>query len=499
MNKLNLLLLFCLSPALLYCQNGKSGFDPGRKYNVEDLQKDLRILKTTIEETHPGLYTYSSPHDLQSRFDSLLKSIQGPETELQFYSSISSLVAGIGCGHTNVLLSKEYKNVYEEKEGRYLPLRVKILKDKIYVLENLSTDTNLVAGSELLEMNGRSSSQIINRILPHISSDGYNQTLKYRDLEEEFIFHYAHFIEQPGWYTLSLKRPADELIQHLVIPALHLDELRRIGEKRKKPGTLLGDKEKLLQLQLTEDKIAILTIRSLDGEDIAHGGQRFRHFLKASFDTLQNRGVNDLIIDMRNNGGGDDDHGWYLYSFLTDTAFQYYERVEMAPSKKYTLLKYTNRSCFLNLFHVWMKRDASGRCLWTHGPYTHVHKPNSLNFRGQVYMLINGGCFSATAEVAAVADSHKRAVFIGEETGGAYQGNNSGLELTLTLPNTHLRVKIPMMKYVCAVDPNHLPGRGIIPQFAVDPTIQDLVEGIDTEKEFALDLIRKKNCKACGR
>ena len=44
-------------------------------------------------------------------------------------------------------------------------------------------------------------------------------------------------------------------------------------------------------------------------------------------------------------------------------------------------------------------------------------KPN--NFKGKVYVLINGGSFSASSIISSNLKSTKRAIFVGEETGGA--------------------------------------------------------------------------------
>jgi len=258
-------------------------------------------------------------------------------------------------------------------------------------------------------------------------------------------------------------------------------------------------KEKPLQFHLTKDQIAILRIGSFDGKDISSAHQHFRPFMRHVFDSLRQAGINDLVIDLRNNVGGDDDFGWYLYSFLTDSSFRYYKRVEPASDKRFSFLRYTNQPGIFNLFHRLVHKDSLGRCQWTHGSYTCMHEPKSTYYLGRTYILINGESFSTTAEFASVVQAHHKAVFVGEETGGAAEGNNSGMELLLTLPNTGLRVKIPLMKYLCAVPTPAQKGRGIMPDFPILPSITDLIIQKDTEENFLIDLIRSRNCKGCGR
>lgn len=90
-------------------------------------------------------------------------------------------------------------------------------------------------------------------------------------------------------------------------------------------------------------------------------------------------------------------------------------------------------------------------------------------------MLIDGGTFSTAAEFCAVARSLGRATFVGEETGGGYEGNASGTFAILTLPQTGVRVVIPLVRYELAVAPARERGRGIQPDYRIDgaPLLDD--------------------------
>jgi C-terminal processing protease CtpA/Prc len=136
-------------------------------------------------------------------------------------------------------------------------------------------------------------------------------------------------------------------------------------------------------------------------------------------------------------------------------------------------------------------------------PNLGVQQPLSPNFKGKVYVLINGNSFSGTGECTSLIHYHKKAVFIGEECGSGYYGNTSGFMPELTLPNTRLRVRIPLLLYTMAV--SGYPGdRGIIPDHQVAPSIEDLLEGKDPVMEYAIELINRdieavKNIQLSGR
>ena len=82
----------------------------------------------------------------------------------------------------------------------------------------------------------------------------------------------------------------------------------------------------------------------------------------------------------------------------------------------------------------------------------------------------------------------KRASFIGEETGGGYYGNNSGMETTLTLPNSKMRVRVPMYEYWNAVPGYDGKRRGTRPDHPSETKVGNLLRGVDEQLELALKL-----------
>lgn len=109
-----------------------------------------------------------------------------------------------------------------------------------------------------------------------------------------------------------------------------------------------------------------------------------------------------------------------------------------------------------------------------------------------VYVLINGGTFSAAAEFCAIARSRNRAIFIGQEAGGGYYGNSSLGAPLLTLPNSKIRVSIPLGRYELAVDQRVPVGHGVIPDYKTVYYIKDVLEGKDKELELCLKIIGER-------
>ncbi len=116
--------------------------------------------------------------------------------------------------------------------------------------------------------------------------------------------------------------------------------------------------------------------------------------------------------------------------------------------------------------------------------------PRSNHYAGKLYVLINGASGSMAAVVASFIKEYKTATFIGEESGGTMEGNTSEAYTFLVLPNSKIRVMIPLTKKVYNL--NAIKGRGVLPDYNIAPRIDDLLNAVDTELNFALDLITEK-------
>ena len=138
-----------------------------------------------------------------------------------------------------------------------------------------------------------------------------------------------------------------------------------------------------------------------------------------------------------------------------------------------------------------VERLASGKYRVVNHPNLGLQQPSKPTFEGKVFILINCGCFSTTAEFLSQAHYHKRATFIGEESGGGYYGNTSGAVPSVTLPNTKLIVYVPLVTYYMAVSGYKAAAHGVLPDHPIRYTIEELLAGTDKELALALELARQ--------
>jgi C-terminal processing protease CtpA/Prc len=185
----------------------------------------------------------------------------------------------------------------------------------------------------------------------------------------------------------------------------------------------------------------------------------------------------------------------HFLSYLINEENKKYKYVEI-PGFTYSFLEHTNYAGQKEILIEELKEDfylsTDGRYLNKAGHYT-GEKPNIKNFKGDLYILISGLTFSGGSEFAALAKNYTHAKFIGEETGGGYYGNSSGSFLSFTLPNSAVTGRIPLCKFVIEPKADSIPfGRGVLPDYEVQPAIKEYLAGYDSEMEYVKTLIRKK-------
>ena len=486
MRFLKTILLCYLFPALLMAQ---SAYDPVKTFTPQQLQEDFSIMRRHLETMHAGLYSYTPKAKMDQRFASIEKQLNQPLTEIQFYQLVGPLLADIKDAHTSIYASGACLDYVDEKM-KLLPLGVRWIGGQLFITRNFSRNEEVQQGDILKIVNGESALELFEEMLPYMQRDGNNLTSPRRDLSGRFMDFYGLFYGQPEVFEVELESANGENKKLKLMPETWTDQLK-IWEERYGPRPS-APKEKL-DLKIEGD-IATMTVRSWHPGRIKRGGQNFKKFFKNAFQQIDESNVQHLILDMRDNGGGSEVVFMQLFGHLVDQPYtvykelssvtieipdhQYYPYDKVKQLEKYGKIAMEKRG---DRYYIKDSKDASLR----------PAKPLAPHYKGKLYVLINERSHSATGDLSGVIRQHNRGLFIGTESGGNPYENVAGDAPFLHLPNTGVRVAIPILKYVINIDKKN-PGRGIIPDHAVEPSIQDILQKKDVVMEFALDLIDKE-------
>ena len=465
-------------------------------FTSESLQEDFLIFRRTLETTYPSLYRYSDSVTMSAYLDKQFTLLNKPMNEVDFYKIIALSCARVNDEHLIPSPSNsDYMNRYFENT-KFFPFTFRIINRRFYVIKCALSPSPIKPGSELIAINGRSVEDILNLLLPTIPSDGYIQTFNIRHLEDYsltqvsnlFDLNYSLFADTEDSFRLEYVSPGEPANkQTLVVPGLTRDQYRKFYNERRKL-------DQPLTFKYLEKDVAYLKISSFLGWHRRRFRQNFDSLYQVIFAELRAKRTSHLILDLRNNEGGDNT-GEKLLLYLLPKPYRHFDYLE----KKYvgipSVSAYLENANNLIVADTLVYKTATGYRprkeyydRWT--PLLYEQRPMDMHFNGQLTVLMNGASGSMASVVCSFLKSNSQAVFIGEESGGAMEGPTSRSFAKLTLPNTHITIDVPLTKTVNAV--SYTKGRGVIPDYWIEPAIDDLLHTIDTELNFALKLIGRK-------
>jgi hypothetical protein len=475
-------LLFLIIPLRLF---GQSDSVYSKKYPSNVLLQDFDFLVSALSKTHPALIWQKQPYSFINNAAYLKKQIAQSDslTENEFLSFAAKLNSAIQCAHTNISPSDAYDSWWK-KEALLLPFNIIWARGNYYIYQNYSPDTTLSFGTQILAINGMPIKDIISKLFYYIPADGMNRTKKFFALRASFYRYYSYYIQQSSpTYTITYKKTEGEEKDSLVVAGISKDQLNTARDKLNNQK----DNRPINAKSIDSLNTVVLSIPTFREDLFNDAGISFTNYLDAFFARLKTDSTQNLVIDLRDNGGGLSEYGAVLLSYLTDTAFVYCKNMWLANNTLFDFIEYDVPKTFEGFPQGIVKEN--GRYKWTKHSVLGWRQPAKNNFKGKVYVIINGGCSSTTAEIISLLKTQKQAVLIGEEMGGKYKGNNSGITGHITLPNTKITAKIAMVEYELAVDEENNQDF-VFPDFLVWPTINDIKTGLDAEMDFTLNLIK---------
>jgi hypothetical protein len=412
------------------------GKNADKAFTKEQLQEDFQQMRRSMEDMHPAMYDYISKEDFDALFERRFNKLNNSMGLEDAFCVFASLMAQMGCMHSNVWMPSGY---WSNLSGKLFPIKMRFVGENAYAYSSYSETDSLPAGSKILSINGKPIKEILRDLKTVISADARSDQYKKFRLGFRFPLIYSLFYGHSDSFVVVYLKPGEDIERESVIQPVPTN---RIWENMREARDL--------DLDIRKDmNTAIMTIPDFD---FYNDHDKFFGFVDGSFAEIKKKGIQNLIIDLRRNNGGDPFCAVRLFAHIAHEPVPYF-------SKPY-------------------------------GRYARLAEPVPLRenrFKGKLYVLIDGGGASTTGHLLGLLKYHKIGTLVGEESGATYichDAHNSFL-----LKHTRFQVSVARGTFASAVQ--GLPqDRGILPDIPVSPTPQDMAAGLDTVLEHTLSLIR---------
>ena len=476
--------------AFFFCSCGilRKNYNPAKKYPPETLKKDFSLLRKILEEKHPSLYWYTPKEKMDGYFNKYYADITDSMTEQQFaWHILSPVIQKIHCGHTSVSMSKAYAKWVKGKSIPAFPLYMKIWNDTMAVTANLNyrKDSVFKRGTLVTSINGIPNHLMIKYIMDFLPEDGYAENVNYIRMSANFPYFHRNIFGLGKTYTvgyLDSTGKEQKVVVPLFIPSkdslqkdsiIHREKIHAPKEKK-----ILEDRSMFID---SSARFATMTVNTF-------AGGRLGGFFRQSFKELKRKKIENLILDLRSNGGGRVEMSTLLTKYISRKHFKVADTLFTPVRGLGPYTKYIRGRFFNNIEMLFVSRKMKdGNYHFRHFE-NHLYHLKKNRYTGNVYVLINGPTFSASALFCNAVKGQGGIKLVGEETGGGWYGNNGIMIPDIILPHTKLRVRLPIFRLV-QYQHTSVKGTGIPPDISIPTNYDALLRGRDQKMEEVKKMI----------
>ncbi len=467
-----------------------------RQLGKSEATEDLSLYFKLIDEQHGNPYQYISRSAFLDAINQTIDQLPDQIDYKSFELELAKLNNLIRCGHTTVNLdTKTFKAISDEKN--FFPLPVSIIDEQVYVDFDQST---IPHGAQLLEINGQELNQLLPSLRELTVTDGFSEAKRTRELESRFGYYLFLNAGPYQSYEVKYLTPSGA-IENQKIEGVAGNQM--IVNNYYRP--LYQSHERYYHFThidaIDSLQTVVLTLNTFQANPdwfYQRISSRYNEQSKV-FD------FDHLVLDLRNNEGGDRRILNFLYEFFTGNKLN-------DPSNTYTrTLDISNQEHLKGINGNMSSPQVIGQAksyLSKHfnsdnnglyrGEEQNWHETfdtgiswDGIQFEGEIYVLTSGKTFSAAADFARILGQLDNVTLVGEETGGAHVGRTANMLLNYSLPHSNSMVQIPVI-YEEFVNVNRMDnaGRGTFPDYYVKQTFADLMARQDAQFNFALNLIQ---------
>ncbi|MCC6073135.1 S41 family peptidase [Massilia sp. GCM10020059] len=375
--------------------------------------------------------------DWDQQYLNYLPKVRATRSTAEYYRVLMELCARLGDGHTNVYPAKE---VWDRDLARPL-IKTRLMEGRVMVRDVLDAGLRaqgVAPGVEIVAVDGEPVTAYAQREIAPYQSASTKQDLDVRTYAYGFLVGAidkrpnVRFRDASGkTFELPVQRHGIAGMMKVLTPAAPF-------EFRMLPGD-----------------VAYVALNTFNSDETAD------KFI-AAFDKIAQSKA--LVIDLRDNGGGNSNVGFRVLATLTD--------------KQFETGKWETRN-YLPTYRAW------GKPMPNFGQADENWQPDLKHqYAKPVIVLSSAATYSAAEDFLVAFDAMKRGTIVGEASGGS-----TGQPLMISLPGGgSARIVSKRDTYP---DGKPFVGVGIQPNIQVSPTVADLRKGRDTVLEAALLTLRK--------
>lgn len=423
---------------------------PGPTIAADDIRADFAGWMSQMAELHPDLSLRTDMPAFERMRAAIDAAITGPMTQREAWLLFARLNPTLRDGHSGVQMPNRtvLAQAHLDAGGRLFPLTVHLAADGA-LRAHRSDPHGIERGDRIVALNGRSAADIVAELLAITGGD----TLAFRHelVARRFAIYYWLRYGDTHDYDVALE-PRRGCSRTVTLPGASV-----LPESR--PPAIQAAEQ--FTYKVLDGNIGYLKAGSFAPEY----ADALAAFAPRAFAAFKEAQIRALIIDVRDNGGGDDPL-WqqHVMDYVTTKTYTHVGRFTVRVNKD-------NADPGDVIGEV--QRNENKRRFTPSAD-------NPLRFHGPVYILASPFTYSSAIQFLVAAQDFAIAQIAGRETGGL--SCQTGQVKRMAMPRTGLQAVTPVIAFIrpsgrgCE--------RGVVPDVVVDD------DGLDPDR--APELLAKQ-------
>ncbi len=451
----------------------RSTYIPDYVVSKYDLIKDIDQYLDLIDEVHGDPYRLISKKDLEKIADSVKTGIMDhPADSVQLpdcYYALQYISSAIKDGHTMIRKPKNWRKLYPS----HFPIILNSINDTVVIRKNLGNE-EIPAYARLISINDQKISKMQAQTLEYISGTLTQQRKASWAKNFPYLLH-TYFKIPPPWI---IRYEFNGIIKSDTITGMSAEDYI---------SSILDDYySNHVTISTYQSDSVIIPVLGLSAFNYS-GYSEYTALIDSFFTKYKDE--KQVVIDLRDNTGGNGLWSLYLLDYFTDSSYSTYKtyKNKISPQfkewAKYQLNSHyysEGKSPYLYWYFRLFEDELYYKKILDSEIRAYVEldeqfqSPHNKKFNGKVFLLVSGKTWSAGVVFAAIFKVENMGVLVGKETGGRVGFNSDPINIELT--HTKLTAKIPTAILVLPEGNND---RGVIPEVDIDIRIRDLQSGTD--------------------